>query len=82
MSAYDDARQAPPADVPCWYQPEKWHAHPRSVTGLSASWLEDAHYWTQLEPNGPVLKAPDLATLQQKCEDALGRFVDLDLEEG
>ena len=34
-------------------------------------------YWTQLEPNGPVLKAPDLATLQRKCEDAAGLFVEL-----
>ena len=80
MTAYDDARQTPPVDVPCWYQPEKWHAHPRSVTGLSASWLEDAHYWAQLATG--YIEAPDLDTLQDRCEDALGLFVDLELQEG
>jgi hypothetical protein len=71
MTTYDDARQAPPYDVPCWFDPETVN-----VTDIGRI-VTPAHYWTQLEPNGPVLKAPDLATLQQKCEDATGLFVKL-----
>jgi len=72
MSAYDDARQAPPYDVPYWFEEEV------VLTEAGRPWAKrEAHYWAQLEPNGPALEAPDLATLQQKCEDALGLFVEL-----
>jgi hypothetical protein len=71
MTAYDDARQAPPYDVPYWFEEEAVN-----VTDVGPI-VTPAYYWTQLEPNGPVLEAPDLATLQRKCEDAAGLFVEL-----
>jgi hypothetical protein len=76
MTVYDDARQTPPVDVPCWYQPETVN-----VTDIGRI-VTPAHYWAQVEPDGPALEAPDLETLQQKCEDALSLFVDLELQEG
>ena len=60
-----------PYDVPYWSEPETVN-----VTDIGPI-VPPAHFWTQLEPNGPHFVATDLMALQQKCEDALGLSIEL-----
>jgi len=64
--------------VDCWFEPERIETH----DDLPCRVVHPAYYWTQFEPDGPRYVAADLGRLRQKCEDALGRFVNLYVEEG
>mgnify|MGYP006865110707 CR=1 FL=1 len=71
---YPANRPAHTLDVPCWFSPES-----TNVTDIGRI-VTPAHYWTQVEPNGPHASAPDMDTLRSKCEALVDHSVLLELQ--